>query len=102
MRDTRCPGTAKKMVALKRSEEYSEVLATGKITPFQREQKGIFAYTRSNDSQSLRVICNNQNESCRIELPKAFRVLLNNHSCLEKKEKTIELLPYQAVLLEDL
>lgn len=92
----------KKMIALKRSEEYSEVLATGKITPFQREQKGIFAYTRSNDSQSLRVICNNQNESCQIELPKAFRVLLNNHSCLEKKEKTIELLPYQAVLLEDL
>lgn len=36
----------KKMVALKRSEEYSEVLATGKITPFQREQKGIFAYTQ--------------------------------------------------------
>ena len=92
----------KKMIALKRSEEYSEVLATGKITPFQREQKGIFAYTRSNDSQSLRVICNNQNESCRIELPKAFRVLLNNHRCLEKKGKTIELLPYQAVLLEDL
>ena len=27
---------------------------------------------------------------------------VNNHSCLEKKEKTIELLPYQAVLLEDL
>ena len=83
-------------------KKYSEVLATGKITPFQREQKGIFAYTRSNDSQSLRVICNNQNESCRIELPKAFRVLLNNHRCLEKKGKTIELLPYQAVLLEDL
>lgn len=92
----------KKMIALKRGEEYSEVLASGKITPFLREQKGIFAYTRSNSTQSLRVICNNQNEDCKIELPGEVKVLLNNRSSLEKNGQMIRLLPYQAVLLEDL
>lgn len=71
----------KRLIALKKSEEYKETLTYGRFAPLFEEEEGIFAFCReSEDGKRILAVANFGREEKTLCLPKKnYRVLLTNN-----------------------
>jgi len=68
----------KKLISLRKSNEYKETLIYGEFTPYQRETENLLAFTLTADKNII-VIANYQNKEISVTLPAPIkRVLLSN------------------------
>ena len=79
------------------------VLVYGKYTLIQKEHQTIYAYTRILDEEKMLVLLNFSEEKSSISIPdlsKNPKVLINNCNRLTITKNSIELAPYQAVIIK--
>lgn len=91
----------RKLIALRKSEEYSEAVVYGTCEPVLEEQKNLMAYFRRGKEKTLLVIGNFQKEGQSVRLPeKMKKVLINNKKELSQEADTLHMEGYQFVVLE--
>ncbi len=92
----------KKLVALRTDERYGDTIVYGKMIPYLPEQKGLMAYERKTDAQTLLILGNFQAKPQTVALPCADAdVVLNTVSDLAMGDGCVTLAGYQAVVLEE-
>ena len=90
----------KKLTALRKSTEYGDTLVYGKVEPYLREQKNLFAYKREG-VKTLLVAGNFQNEPQEMRLPSGTReFILNNYDDAVVIGDTLRLASYQFVVID--
>lgn len=90
----------KKMIAVRKSSEYTQTLTYGSIRPVLTEYDNLIAYIREGEQQ-ISVICSFDHENQTIELPfEIKKIILNNYSGIKIENKKITLLPYQSISVE--
>ena len=90
----------KKMVLIRKE---NLVLVYGKYTLIQKEHLTIYAYTRVLYEEKMLVLLNFSEEKSSISIPylsKNPKVLINNYNRLTITKNSIELAPYQAVIIK--
>jgi oligo-1,6-glucosidase len=90
----------KKMVSIRKE---NLVLVYGKYTLIQKEHETIYAYTRSLGEEKMLVLLNFSEKKSSISIPslsKNPKVLINNYKRLTIAKNSIELAPYQAVIIK--
>lgn len=90
----------KKVVALRKNEQYRETWIYGQLIPQFEEVKGCIAYTRESEAQRLWVIANCTPQEMRLPLSAPRVVLLNNYEQLDQGTE-LRLRPGQAIVLEE-
>lgn len=91
----------KKTIALRKSEEFREVLGFGKMKRLS-SPKNVMAFTRENERQKLFIYANFQDKEETISLPCSnFRLLLNNEDKLKADRNLLVLNGYQAIVLSE-
>lgn len=91
----------KKLTALRKHPDYSELLTYGGTLPMMEDRDGIFAYYRKWKNQKILVAVNLQNRSQKFLLEeKNVKLLLNTEDDLELNKTEVILHAYQAVVLE--
>ena len=91
----------KKLIALRKNEDYKQTLVYGKTVPYLKEQKNILSVYRQDEHQTLLVAANFQSKPQSIKLPCSnYRVLLNNCDQIAADHGSVLLEGYQAVILE--
>lgn len=81
----------------------NEVLIFGKYVLKAKKHPQIYAYTRSLDDRKVLVLLNFSEKVAEISLPEIEqmdKVLINNYEDFDVVQKSAELKPYQAVILE--
>lgn len=79
------------------------VLVYGQYQILQREHPSIYAYTRTLDDHRMLVLLNFSDEGATITLDalgETQATIINNYDQLNRSGNTLEMLPYQAVILE--
>ena len=90
----------KKLIALRKSEEYKETVVYGKLVPFMEQEKNLIGFTREGDKKLL-VLANFQKEPRQVALPSEMeKLLLNNLKDLDLKDGKINMGAYQFIVLE--
>ena len=90
----------KKLIALRKSEEYKETVVYGKLVPFMEQEKNLIGFTREGDKKLL-VLANFQKEPRQVVLPSEMeKLLLNNLKDLDLKDGKINMGAYQFIVLE--
>lgn len=90
----------KKLIRLRKEEEYKDTFVYGTFRPAYEEHNNIFAYYRESERQRIAVIANYQKESQELMLTdQCEKVLLNNYRDLSLKDGRLYLEGYQAVVL---
>ena len=90
----------KKLIALRKSEEYKETVVYGKLVPFMEQEKNLIGFTREGDKKLL-VLANFQKEPRQVALPSEMeKLLLNNLKGLDLKDGKINMGAYQFIVLE--
>jgi oligo-1,6-glucosidase len=82
--------------------ENKAVLVYGKFNLIDEKNPNIFAYTRSNDKETLLVVLNFTKNVAQTPIPKGFNLkteLINNMQPLKVKNDQISLQPYQAAVV---
>jgi oligo-1,6-glucosidase len=90
----------KKMVSIRKE---NLVLVYGKYTLIQKEHETVYAYTRTLDEEKMFVLLNFSEEKSSISIPdlsKNSNVLINNYNRLTITKNSVELAPYQAVIIK--
>jgi oligo-1,6-glucosidase len=91
----------KKLIALRKTDEYKELLIYGKFEPLFEEEEKIFAYKRLDESGEILVLANFGKTDKKLELEKnEYQVLLNNMSHFDFSEGKICLKSCQAVVIK--
>lgn len=89
----------KRLIELRKSPEYKEVIVYGETIPYKEEQKNLMAYYRKGSDQTLLVIANYQKEAQNAELPgKYTNVLMNNLDTLDITDGVLRLEGFQVVI----
>jgi oligo-1,6-glucosidase len=89
----------REMVALRKE---NLVFIYGKYTLLQKEHKTIYAYTRILENEKMLVLLNFSEKNSNISilgLSKNSNVLINNYNRLTIAKNSVELAPYQAVII---
>ena len=90
----------KKLIALRKDQEYKETVVYGALEPFMEERHNLMAYYRKWD-KTLLVVGNYQWDEQEIELPGACKkVLINNYPDVVIDGNKIKLHGYQVLVLE--
>jgi oligo-1,6-glucosidase len=90
----------KKMVSIRKE---NLVLVYGKYTLIQKQHKTVYAYTRTLDEEKMFVLLNFSEAKSSIHmlgLSKNSNVLINNYNRLTIAKNSVELAPYQAVIIK--
>ena len=96
----------KKLIALRKNEEYKDTIVYGKVVPVWEDVPNLMAYYRKGEKQTLLVLANFQKEERIVTLETPYnRVLLDNYGQEQWYEnitnkKNILLKEYQAIILE--
>lgn len=91
----------KKMIALRKSEDFQELFIYGSFEPIYEEESGVIAYTRSYNDRSVIIINNAKPAETTLTLPGPVKdMLLSNYSTVDINESTIRLKRYQMVVME--
>ena len=88
-----------KLIALRKAEP---IMVYGHYDLLEPEHDSLYVYTRSLDGQKLLVICNFTKEQISYEVPAEFggaQILIGNYE-RDKAEGTIELKPYEAMVIK--
>jgi oligo-1,6-glucosidase len=75
----------------------------GKYTLIQKQHKTVYAYTRTLDEEKMFVLLNFSEAKSSIHmlgLSKNSNVLINNYNRLTIAKNSVELAPYQAVIIK--
>jgi oligo-1,6-glucosidase len=84
-------------------KENKDVLVYGKYTLLDADNKNIFAYTRTNGTETFLILLNFTEEISNKPIPKGFSLgneLINNLQPIKLNGTNIELQPYQAVVVK--
>ena len=90
----------KKMVSIRKE---NLILVYGKYTLIQKEHETVYAYTRTLDEEKMLVLLNFSEVKSSIRmlgLSKNSSVLINNYNYLTITKNSVELAPYQAVIIK--
>lgn len=91
----------KKLINLRKSEEFKDAIVYGKFEPILEEYSNLFAFYREGASKKLMLLANYQNEEQEIELDQSYRkMLLNNCKEVKQEDNRIILQGYQVLILE--
>ncbi|OVE69488.1 glucohydrolase [Clostridium diolis] len=91
----------KKLINLRKSEEFKEAIVYGEFVPTFEEYDNLFAFYRQGKSKKLMILANYQKEEQIIELDKQYvKVLINNCEEIKKDKNKIILQGYQVLILE--
>lgn len=91
----------KKLINLRKSEEFKDALVYGEFVPTFEEYDNLFAFYRQGESKKLMILANYQKEEQIIELDKQYvKVLINNCEEIKKDKNKIILQGYQVLILE--
>ncbi len=88
---------------IKLRKDNKDILVYGKYSLLDADNKNIFAYTRSNGSQTFLVLLNFTKEISKTAIPKGFSLgdeLINNLQPLKLDGANIVLQPYQASVIK--
>lgn len=93
----------RKLIGLRKSEEYKEVFTYGKFIPLFEKKQDIFAFERRTEDRAVRVIANFGRVEKVLELDESVEksVLLNNMDNISVREGKITLMPCQALVIGD-
>lgn len=90
----------RKLTALRKSDEYRELLTYGEIYPALEEEKDVIAYERVKDGKKLLIVLNFLGENQKISLGNEERkIVLSNYKTEESCFGQVELQPFQALVL---
>ncbi|MFW6679122.1 alpha-glucosidase [Lacrimispora sp. AGF001] len=90
----------KKLIALRKNEEYKDTLVYGQLTPAYLEMKRLMAYYRNGEHERILVIGNFKMEEQEIDLVEPYRkILLNNYETVREEGKKLLLKEYQVLVL---
>ena len=90
----------KKLIALRKSDEYRELLTYGITEPIFENEDKIFAYKRVNESGEIVVLANFGKQDKVLELEnRKYRVILNNMEDLDMEDGKVKLKSCQSVVL---
>ena len=91
----------KKMIALRKSEEYQELFIYGDFTPIYESKPGVIGYERSLNGQRVMIINNAKSEETVLPALGAIRkVLLSNYENVTLQDDIIRLQRYQLLVLD--
>lgn len=92
----------KKLLALRKSEEYKEVFTYGTFTPLFENEENIFAYERKTNDKSVMVLANFGSKEAVLHFEKtlSLSILLNNLAEPIVKIDEITLLPCQVIVAQ--
>ena len=90
----------KKLIALRKNEEYKNTLVYGQLKPAYLEMERLMAYYRSGEHERILVIGNFKIEEQEIDLMEPYRkILLNNYDTVKEAGKKLLLKGYQVLVL---
>lgn len=90
----------KKLIALRKSEDYKEAFVYGKFEAVLKDVKDLFIYTRSSKDKTVCVITNMKDNTLNVTLPfEIKKVLLSNYDKQYSSNK-LTLEPYEALVVE--
>ncbi len=92
----------KKLLALRKSENYKEVFTYGTFTPLFENMENIFAYERNSNDKSVIILANFGSKEAILHFEKTVNlsILLNNLEKAFIKEDEITLLPCQVIVAQ--
>lgn len=92
----------KKLISLRKSEEWKEVFTYGRFIPLFEKEDNIFAYERKLNDKSVIVLANFDKGEKTLQFDKIanLSVLLNNKGSIQIDGNQITLLPCQAAVLK--
>lgn len=90
----------KKLIALRKNEEYKNTLVYGQLKPAYLEMERLMAYYRNGEHERILVIGNFKIEEQEIDLMEPYRkILLNNYDTVKEAGKKLLLKGYQVLVL---
>ena len=90
----------KKLIMLRKNEEYKDIFVYGQLMPAYLEIKRIMAYYRNGEHERILVIGNFKMEEQEIDLVEPYRkILLNNYDTVRETGKKVLLKGYQVLVL---
>ena len=97
-----------KLISLRKDPAYAETIIYGVLEPYMADTKGLMAFYRRGEAQTLLVLANFQKEEQAVSLPAPYKnVICNNYDTVafapgssERCPSQIQLKSYQAVVLE--
>lgn len=90
----------KKLIALRKNEEYKDTLVYGQLKPAYLEMERLMAYYRNGEHERILVIGNFKMEEQEIDLMEPYRkILLNNYDTVREAGKKLLLKEYQVLVL---
>lgn len=89
----------KKLLALRKSDLYRNVLTYGDFVPAYTEKEGILGYYRQDEEQKVLVIANYGTDVQTMEVEEQVKLLLTNDDSVEVKGQEIKLESCQVVVL---
>lgn len=91
----------KKLISLRKSSLYSDVIAFGKYEDMFKDSLQIMAYTRELNDKKIAVIANFDNKELTLNLDCNIKnVILSNYDHLELHLNQINLRPYESIVCE--
>lgn len=90
----------KKLINLRKSNEYKEVVVYGKFIPDLEAYDNVIAFYRKGANKCLMVIINYQNKEQIINFNKTYKILINNYKDLKFVNNELMLKPYQGIIIE--
>lgn len=91
----------KRLISLRKSPEYKDVIVYGEVIPYREEQKNLMAYYRKDSQKTLLVTANYQSEPQDMELPCEYKkVLMNNLDTLNITGNTLHMPGFQVIIFE--
>ena len=90
----------KKLLALRKCENYSDIFVYGDFKAINKDVKDLFVYTRSYNEKSIAVIVNMKNKELDVTLPfNINKVLLSNYKHTYKTN-LLKLKPFETIVCE--
>ncbi|MTK06147.1 MAG: alpha-glucosidase [Hungatella sp.] len=90
----------KKLIALRKNEEYKDTLVYGQLIPAYLEMERLMAYYRNGEHEKILVIGNFKKDEQEIDLEEPYRkILLNNYDTVIETGKKLLLKGYQVLVL---
>ena len=90
----------KKLINLRKSNEYKEVVVYGEFIPDLEVYDNVIAFYRKGANKCLMVIINYQNKEQIINFNKTYKILINNYKDLKFVNNELMLKPYQEIIIE--
>lgn len=90
----------KKLINLRKSNEYKEVVVYGEFIPDLEVYDNVIAFYRKGANKCLMVIINYQNKEQTINFNKTYKILINNYKDLKFVNNELMLKPYQGIIIE--